>query len=725
MVEPKQSPLVHSAALGFAAGFIGLLAYFASVDFYHQSFDVSGIPLVFYQLMRSCFVFYLLWLVYFAGHVVLMRVDGYALLSPLPRLIAAFFTGAGLWHIGLFCLGLLGGYHYGLMVSISVVVMACSLPHLRFVLGSCQRQQFAGAGWNVAAFVLFMLFRGLYPGGGHDYFQHYFYYYQQVVDSGNLGPHAAWYQFFYSKGAGLYFFSMLLTDALAPQLVTVTFMIMANALLHAWLRELKSARVAWAAGTLYWLGLIYTPGYVFSGWAHLEKLHEIMAVLMLGVLWFCWRIFAGGRNRAEVCALLFACVAVVLVQMISAPILVAFFVMLAVWLREWRLGGVLAWAAYVTGAATLLMLAINYFYTGIIFDQKLVPLWSRLDWRKIAEMGAVLDVVMLRIEHERMLGDFVVLSEMPRKLAEYLRIDLWGAVLGLGLLMRFQANGYCVTPRERIFVVVICSLYVVVCVIALLFGRYNWVSFYRLTSFCYAPTLLLAMWAVPWARGAFFAPYARMVRNVMVAAVPTALILLPQQITAPLQRLWTGPVSLASGTFSLRDAYRHQDHFLTHMMPGGAISNGVERVRAIIGPEARLRTLSDPIYCMAPGCNLETMTSIAIGKNAENILVAPPEEAMRILQQAGLNYFFVSSDAYINDILALSSLFAPEHIANYLEVVWTDGTHYLLSWKTGPEALPPEFLQRYRQHIEDSKFLQNYPLARYQALLKTIENLTK
>ena len=70
---------------------------------------------------------------------------------------------------------------------------------------------------------LLLSIKTLYPGGSNDYYNHYFYYYVDVIRNGSLMPNEAWYHFFYSKGLGLYFLGMLLSDPLAPQLVTGIF----------------------------------------------------------------------------------------------------------------------------------------------------------------------------------------------------------------------------------------------------------------------------------------------------------------------------------------------------------------------------------------------------------------------------------------------------------------------------------------------------------------------
>src|SRR5262249_40672654 len=127
---------------------------------------------------------------------------------------------------------------------------------------------------------LFIAVKGLYPAGGHDYYTHYFYYYMSVLRHESLLPNEVWYHFYYSKGAGLYFLAMLLSDPLAPQLVTTAF-IAAGALTVGVMleRAAPGTLFPWLGASLYIAFLIYTPGPPESlrhgGWGDLEKLHEL------------------------------------------------------------------------------------------------------------------------------------------------------------------------------------------------------------------------------------------------------------------------------------------------------------------------------------------------------------------------------------------------------------------------------------------------------------------
>jgi hypothetical protein len=101
---------------------------------------------------------------------------------------------------------------------------------------------------------------------------------------------------------------------------------------------------------------------------------------------------------------------------------------------------------------------------------------------------------------------------------------------------------------------------------------------------------------------------------------------------------------------------------------------------------------------MVPGCWIESVVSFKMSGRLDEIVSSPPERARELLQKAGLNYFLVTKDSRLLDLLPYSQLFLPETIGRYLGIRWTDGSAFLLTW-VGPETTPigPEFLDVYNR----------------------------
>ena len=226
----------------FLGGFIAVVAYFNFVDVYNNHYLQRGLGSI-YNAFRVVFIAYLFWLIYFAGHRLLVFVAGDRPVAGIQlheRLALGFFVGAAALTIAMLVLG------YALLVLAFRRGADRCIDHCRLL--SRLRARSAEARASVARYIrdsstartaltiamaigvigcgaILLLVKGLYPQGGHDYYLHYSQFYSMVIDSHGIWPNAFWYQYYYSKGVGLMFLSMLLTDPLAPSLVTYCFVI--------------------------------------------------------------------------------------------------------------------------------------------------------------------------------------------------------------------------------------------------------------------------------------------------------------------------------------------------------------------------------------------------------------------------------------------------------------------------------------------------------------------
>jgi hypothetical protein len=109
---------------------------------------------------------------------------------------------------------------------------------------------------------------------------------------------------------------------------------------------------------------------------------------------------------------------------------------------------------------------------------------------------------------------------------------------------------------------------------------------------------------------------------------------------------------------------------------------------------------------MLPGCRFESLLASSMSKHRGEILSGPPESAERLLRREGLDYFFVSTRVPIVDVLQCTPLFLPDTIQGHLDVVWTDGTDVLLTWKgQGGERLSGDWLDKYRKAFARTRHL--------------------
>ena len=169
----------------YMGGYAAMLAWFKLADVYHSYFAAKGLIVVSYNVFRVLFIFYLFWIVYAAGALALRRLGKFSELQIIERLVLGFFAGAGLWHVALLALGYLNLYTFPVAIVITVPAAIYAYPDVR----DRPRRDFAAifsrygrpigtiASWRAASPsppALLLIIKGLYPGGGHDYYTHYF-----------------------------------------------------------------------------------------------------------------------------------------------------------------------------------------------------------------------------------------------------------------------------------------------------------------------------------------------------------------------------------------------------------------------------------------------------------------------------------------------------------------------------------------------------------------------
>jgi len=122
----------------YFGGFVALITWFKYVDFYHSHFSDTGVLVLLNNLFRVLFIFYLFWIVQTVGAVLLRSLGD---LQPdtfgtLDYLALTFFAGTGPWHVVLFAVGYANLLNAGVMVVLTVPVVALSFRELRLVAPS-------------------------------------------------------------------------------------------------------------------------------------------------------------------------------------------------------------------------------------------------------------------------------------------------------------------------------------------------------------------------------------------------------------------------------------------------------------------------------------------------------------------------------------------------------------------------------------------------------------
>ena len=769
--------------------YVLLLYWFESCDFYHSHFFDRGLVVDCYQCARLIFIFYFCWLVYAVGAAttrIVVGADEFAMIPARERVPLRFLVGVATWSVLLFPLGLAGLYSRALAFAVTIVVNLASIPHLADCIeagvcalararmsgairvGSAIRRNFICVGgddstsrlhqgsnllvkWLVwiaiaLAVTMFLLVKGLYPGGGHDYYDHYFPYYLRVIQTGSILPNDVWYHFYVSKGDGLYFLAMLLTDPLAPQLVTAGFILCAAAIVYALLRRIaRTGVLPWIGVLLYVAFFIYTPGpqyfMVRGGWGDLEKEHELTAVLVLGVIWCVIQLSKTSNNKPWILGLHASIVATILITLQLGLLIGVYLTGFMFWFavqRQWRKAAIPFFGGVTAAISMIVILAINYYLTGLVLDQAILFTWPIINLAKIAQWGALFELLTL---DKHMFELSANVTSWPQTIVWllpcFLRLEIWWPLVATAsvfavyrIVSSRDVKSQLQSSATRATWALLWFSGVVAVTAMFGGGRSQVVTFYRISSFAYAPTFCmgLALWHFGLCEGSFGSP--RAIRMGLGGVVIALLLTGIGVVSAGMEELKNiddnvgdivrNDAGLWAGRYSIADAYQNQQGW-PGRMPWGGIYPGLLQAWQLLPPFTRVWSFHIYTYCMLPDCNFEGYLSFVFSPQWRTVYFGSPERARAALKGEGLDYFFFSKTMEIDDPIGHAPLFSSTNVAKYLAIRWTDGTNYLLTWP-GPKTCPLDdaFLSAYGSMTEKSDTYREFDVEQWKALANEI-----
>ncbi len=711
----------------YLGGYAALLGWFKSVDVYHLHFADTGALILVHNLFRILFVFYLFWMVQAAG-AVLLRLIGRLRPQQVGMagyLAVTFFAGAGVWQVVLFAVGYAGLLNAPIMIVLATPMVAASFGEVRAAIPalhmSLARLWQSGALAKSLVVLLFLswaallIVKGLYPGNGIYYYEPYLQTYKAFLVEGSLWPHAAWWFSFYCQGAGLFFLGMLLTDAMAVQLVTFCLVSVAGLTTLLFIRHL-TPRSHWplAGAVLLFATFVYTPG-----WAEFRKLHEFNTAFVVAILWMTTMALAAAGPARKIwwCAAASTLIAAIIASNYIGVFLGVVFAVLA--LAYFALGErARAFACFglaaLGGFLVADTLAINYLVYGLFngWDPTLTLLWQFADVEKVYRMGALPTVVDIlnSVSHSNAARVHIAWAEF---LIRALRLEIfWPLVLGGGLVAaialrdRFsdgKASGRHV-PDAALVLSVALAVYVL---LALVVGRSDASTFYRFSSFTVPIVIVagIALWtATPRPRATLLRWFAGPAGPIAVLLLCGAMLVGKTRFDPGVPRLAVHALEYTIGAISIDDAYTQPSEG-GFTVPWADIYPGVRGVYAVVGPHTPVLSLNFHTFCELPDCRIMWSATSILVPGIEQVLWGTPEKARATLQKAGLDFFLVSrATPLAYGPLLASPLFSPDNIGKIFGVRWTDGATTLLTW-AGPAtfAIDEKWLAGYRSQLAESR----------------------
>ena len=239
----------------FVGLYVFMAAWFGGNDVWADPSPRGGLFFAAYNFFRVLHLGYFVLLVYSVGSFALYwfeRREGPLVATLSDRVVLAFFSGGAVLCLVMLLLGFCRLYYRFTALAITVPFLLPAYHHMRVWLRRFvgrMRTTFAKGdllsrasyGVLLAAILFTMFFTLVYNAAyplDHDYVTHYGPYLDEVLRRHDLWPNEVWYQYFYTKGHGTVFLSMLLTDKTAPGLVSCAYLFVSAIALVSLLRRI-------------------------------------------------------------------------------------------------------------------------------------------------------------------------------------------------------------------------------------------------------------------------------------------------------------------------------------------------------------------------------------------------------------------------------------------------------------------------------------------------------
>ncbi len=671
-----------------------------------------------------------------------------------PDTITRFFVGAAALGIAMLFVGLAGGYHYWIVMAMVLPPYVWGVHHLCL---ACNR---AADGWSrrmaalptaarlgesiawglVLTMALFLLLlKGIFPANDDfDVWTHYLPFYRATVEAGVIAPNDVWYHYWTSKGATLFYMMMVISDLLAPQLVSYAMILMGCMVVYSLMRRLISDRTFSLLAVAAYLQIYLAA----TGWGHFFKSHEVLAGLVLGTLYLLMRS-KGPFERAGLCILI--CYLALLYPTFSA-VVVGGLGVATVWALITRKPRVqvlgLIGLGTVSTATVALLLAYNYHRTGLALETPVRLFWEHADREKFSRLYSphLVDYTLSRVPEAK--GALTFENLRGRNFAFFAKIlrlqDLplpswmppWvpgGAfVLALGALL---ARIHRVGARKKSLILALCTLIAISLLAAPVASQP--ISVYRVYGFLtFVPVLVLG--------SVFYILFILACRGVRRRAASgeentmkrtrnpgAAKTVLAASVAIYLGTMSVEGIEKAFGRVREDDPRQRNLDTLIKYACGwhgprwatkgaGLLDEDLLALRQAAGLREKVVNLSvsgspESAY---PGIGVVTEVSYAMGKHWHEIAYGDAETAMARLKHAGLNYFIIDFPNSLFGTLPFSPLFHPSNRWQHFNVAGQSGNRVLLTWKTKPGEIDETVMELWdlKLHGNFGEGLYDFPV---------------
>ncbi len=659
--------------------------------------------------------------------------------ATLPVALLAAFIGIAAIRVILFLLGYANLLRIELLGPAAAVVLWIARRALWELCGRLWREASACAaglsrshfaiGAVLASTIAMLLFAVallniLYVSNENgDYITHYGPYYDAVLARHGIWPNDVWYQYFYSKGEGLGFLSMILSDRHGKHLSAfLCFTLACLAFFDLMRREFKSS--FWAA-----LGVIVAVSlFVRDDTGAFEKHHAGVASILVGMAYCSYQLFHAEKRDSMAWTWGGAACAMSLV-VLSAPavayavVLICGLAVYSAIMRRWSVARALISWLVASGIFLGFVLVVNYAVTGLpeitpfgtwlkFLDRVSLAKWMSPHLIDYLEQGSAgfqregFGVKLLGALSATRLDRVVGLVFLKWGL---IVVAVLAMVVGVILVSRRR------WPSEFGLLALICIL---VCsgVVAGYMAVSQPVSVYRASVFnIFFVTPLVIAFAIVIVRHGVATHLSVVVTTVLAVAVIGKAVVYanftdPQKIEARL--------SFLVGQRSFADAFA-----LEYGVPPALYD-----LRFEYGRNERwlyLRATNEAGLAHFIGRGIETEVSYSLGPKWHVIAYGTAGDAREELSRLGFNYFLLQVAEPVFGALPYSDLFSPTALEDHFRVVARVGSLVLLTWRNAGEPADPAmslFAEEWARTLSGSSFQDLYLRSRFIYDVKTSGN---
>lgn len=703
----------------FSLFYAFLVGWFYWSQVWTDHYFEAGTVYIFYNAFRVAFLLYFTLILFVLGRK-LLRGGNFLLAS---------YVGAAVFEIVMVILGFLHLYYRAVALVLTLPCVFLSFPLLKKFLLSLilprlsGRQAFPpkgervrGRGGNLLSLflmgmTLFLLLdllvkKGLFPDiVGSDPVGHYLPYFNEVLARHHLWPNPYFLDYFYSKGAGLNFLALLLTDIQGSQLVSFYYLTLSTLTLYAVTRKM-SFSIPWSCVAV----IVYLKSFVIPLEVQFSKSHTAATFWFAAILWLTLTLLEEETKKR-----LMGTISLILITMaltfqipVSLVFTLPYFLSLAVIL--WLKGeGDRAKSFFILSIATVLSMGIvfsfNYLTSGImeftpsnvflphanisVMKQSWSPYALLAQYEFSEHASAWRSPSLFRINAASFWEIFKL--HLLRDFFPFLRLDpthLLAVVIYPVLLIVVFIRRKSFEPyfQRVILCVGILSAVGLAILLSSLLATQEQGSLGRFAQFFsfYTTLVGLALWKL--ILSAFRKQWVRKKVSTLVVLLIFLIASFHYGLRGKRSSIERYPFLL--GQKSFREAY------------GNWVPQSCLAVRSILGQRKVALLNSFPGCYSLPGTQFERPLMNSYVKDYHEAMFESAPKAKETFRRHGVDYFLVDLNRQFH-LTAFSPLFHPKDIKRYLKIVWQADEVYLLTWReSGEEEMEESFLNSYASKYE-------------------------